>query len=693
MKYRPEIDGLKALAMMAVVLFHAGFGWFKGGFVGVDVFFVISGYLIATTLLSHLERGTFSLLEFYGRRARRILPVLFLVMAVSMVGAWFWLPPPDMADFSESLVASSYFVSNILFWLETGYWGTTNELKPLLHTWTLGIEAQFYLIFPVLMLVMMRFGRRWIPLGLISLGIISFLASQWGAYHLPSANFFLLPTRFWELLIGVGVGYYLLHKKPATRGSLTQDIIPEGLAILGLVFIAFAVLSYDETVPFPGFLALFPTLGTALILGFASPQTLIGQFLSTRLLVSLGILSYSIYLWHHPLLAFARHGSLTEPGAILRMTLVLLSIPLAYLSWRYVEQPFRTQNLLGPKGVVVLWLTGSFMFFNFAAVGYATGGFAGRFRQAPALVQISQAAKLNPLEQLSTQDLPDQIQRQGDPPMATLSTEQPYQNEQYNYGLSVTCDTSFTLSPDCRTSDSPEILVWGDSFAMQLVPGILASYPEAGLIQMTKSVCGPFFDVAPIVEPDYPASWSQRCLAFTDQLRQWLRTNDTIRYAVLSSPFSQYLLENAKLMLRNGEHVYTNGDLAVQEFANTLQELKSLGITPIIFAPPPTTQQDVGRCLTSAEWMGIGLEQCDFPLEEIAQERIMAYWFLSAFEDDYKIIRLDRLMCDRSRCKTHLDTTRLYRDGQHLTREGAIALGKQHNFYQLITEHSTLKIP
>jgi peptidoglycan/LPS O-acetylase OafA/YrhL len=680
MKYRPEIDGLKALAMVAVVLFHGGFEWFEGGFVGVDVFFVISGYLITTVLLPEIERGTFSLTRFYGRRARRILPALFLVMAVSMIGAWFWLPPRDMVDFSESIVASAWFVSNFLFWLETGYWGTTNELKPLLHTWTLGIEAQFYLIFPLLLLVIYRFGKRWIPTGLISLGIVSFLASRWGAYYWPSANFFLFPTRLWELFIGAGMAYYLLHTKPGKRGPLFQELIPEGLAILGLVLITFAVLAYDETVPIPGPLALFPTVGTALIIGFASPQTLVGQWLSQRLLVGIGTLSYGVYLWHHPLLAFARHSSLTEPSARLRIALILLSFPLAYLSWRYVERPFRTRTVISPKGMVIFGLVGAFVFFNFTAAAYVSQGFAGRLRQASPLVQISQGTKLHAVHPWSTQDLPEQIQLNASMPDPTL--------EQYNYGLNVTCDSSFTLSPDCRTSNAPEILVWGDSFAMQLVPGILASHPEARLIQMTKSVCGPFFDVAPIVEPDYPASWSQRCLTFTEQLREWLKSNDTIRYAVLSSPFSQYLLSHSKLMLRNGEQVYADIDLAIQEFTNTLMELKSLGIVPIIFAPPPATQEDVGRCLIRAEWMGMALDRCNFSLKEMAQERSMAYSFLSTFENDYKIISLNKLMCDRTQCNTHLGTTRLYRDGQHLTQEGAIALGKQYNFYRLITDPS-----
>jgi len=677
MKYRPEIDGLKALAMIAVVLFHAGFDWFDGGFIGVDIFLVISGYLITTTLLAEMKQGTFSLLSFYERRARRILPLLFLVMLASMVGAWFWLPPQDMVNFSESLVASSFFVSNMFFWLESGYWGTINELKPLLHTWTLGIEAQFYLIFPLLALITWRWGKRWLPTSLIGLGVVSFLGCQWGANHLPSANFFLLPTRLWEILMGAGVAIYLQPKKTLNQGWQSQELVHEGLPILGLVFILFAVFAFDQTVPFPGALALFPTLGTVLILGFASPRNLVGQLLSTRLLVVIGMLSYGVYLWHHPLLAFARHSHLTEPSALLRGTLVALSFPLAYLSWKYVEKPFRSSPWLNLKGVILVWLVGTMVFFNFGAVGYATEGFAGRSKQMSPLVQMPQPANLNALAEFPTQELLNPIQMDPPPWVPPM--------EQYNYGLSVTCDSSFTLSPDCRTSDAPEILVWGDSFAMQLVPGILASNPEARLIQMTKSVCGPFFDVAPIVEPNYPASWSQRCLTFTAQLRQWLQTNDTVRYAVLASPFSSYLRENARLMLRSGEQVYTDIEFALQEFTHTLAELKSLGVTPIIFAPPPSTQQDVGHCLTRAEWMGVDLSQCNFSPKEILPERTMAYQFLNALDEKYKIIWLDQLMCDRTQCKTHLEAIRLYRDGQHLTQEGALALGQRHHFYQLIT--------
>ena len=213
MKYRPEIDGLRALAVVPVILFHAGFEYFRGGFVGVDVFFVISGYLITTIIVSEQEAGTFSLLNFYERRARRILPALFLVMLVSTIAAYFWLAAPDLKDFSRSLMAVSVYLSNFLFLQETGYWDTEGELKPLLHTWSLAVEEQYYLLFPPFLMLMWRYRKRWMFGSILVIGVISLLASQWGSHRFPSANFFLLPTRAWELAIGAGIAFYFIYRK------------------------------------------------------------------------------------------------------------------------------------------------------------------------------------------------------------------------------------------------------------------------------------------------------------------------------------------------------------------------------------------------------------------------------------------------------------------------------------------------
>ena len=217
MKYRAEIDGLRALAVLPVILFHAGFEWFSGGFVGVDVFFVISGYLITTIIISEMAEGKFSIINFYERRARRILPALFFVMLACLPFAWLWLAPSDLRDFGQSLVAVSTFSSNILFWWESGYFDTAAELKPLLHTWSLAVEEQFYILFPLFLMLTWRLGIKTILILLSIVFLISLGVAVWGTQYathpkIISGAFFLLPTRGWELLIGVFAAFYILSR-------------------------------------------------------------------------------------------------------------------------------------------------------------------------------------------------------------------------------------------------------------------------------------------------------------------------------------------------------------------------------------------------------------------------------------------------------------------------------------------------
>ena len=206
MKYRKEIDGLRAVAVIPVILFHAGFPAFSGGFVGVDVFFVISGYLITTIILAEIERGTFSLVNFYERRIRRILPALFLVMFVCLPFAWLWLLPPEMKGFSQSLIAVSTFSSNILFWKTSDYWDTAGELIPLLHTWSLAVEEQYYVVFPLFLMLMWRFRKRWILSSFVVVAATSLLLAQWGAYQHPTATFYLAGDE------GLGAGYWCKYR-------------------------------------------------------------------------------------------------------------------------------------------------------------------------------------------------------------------------------------------------------------------------------------------------------------------------------------------------------------------------------------------------------------------------------------------------------------------------------------------------
>jgi peptidoglycan/LPS O-acetylase OafA/YrhL len=648
MNYRAEIDGLRAVAIISVILSHAGLVHFRGGFVGVDVFFVISGYLITTIILSEKERGTFSLVNFYERRARRILPALFLVMFVSLPFAWLWLMPSDMKDFSKSLVAVSTFASNILFWRETGYWGAANELKPLLHTWSLAVEEQYYVLFPLFLMLMWRFHKRWILSSFMVLAVISLVVAQWGAYNKPAANFFLLPTRGWELAIGASIAFYFLYRKQTIRTLLSHKSVDEVLGLVGLLMIGYAVYSFDETVPFPSFYALLPTIGAGLIILFSSPRTLVGRLLGTKLLVGTGLISYSAYLWHQPIFAFARHRSLTAPSEILFSALAVLTFPLAYLSWRYIERPFRNKGVVSRKATFSFAMIGSVVFIAIGLVGHISGGFNGR------------------------------------PTKSGLTLQSIEEKRKVNYGLSKICEGSFTLSPDCRTSDEPEILIWGDSHAMHLVQGIMASNPDAKIIQMTKSVCGPFFDVAPVALPDYPASWARGCLEFSGKVHEWLKANNTVKYVVISSPFNQYLSKGAALLFRSGDLVDANIDLAAKEFKKTLGELESMGITPIVFSPPPANGVDIGRCLARAEFLGLNLDKCNFRLDELIQDRLDSYNFIETIKENYRVVRLDNIICDSSLCKTHFGSTFIYRDGGHLSHEGSATLGRKNDFYRMI---------
>jgi peptidoglycan/LPS O-acetylase OafA/YrhL len=359
MKYRAEVDGLRALAVLPVIFFHAGFDWFSGGFIGVDVFFVISGYLITTIIISEMDDNNFSLIHFYERRARRILPALFLVMTACLFFAWAWLTPNELKAFGHSLIAVSTFSSNILFWLESGYFDSSTELKPLLHTWSLAVEEQYYILFPIFLLLTWQLGIRWIVMLLVMLFAISLGAAHWGAYTSPSANFYLLPTRGWELLMGVFAALYLKYNAHPRSIGLNQV-----LSFLGFSMIVYAIIVFDETTPFPSLYALVPTIGTGLLILSAVSGTIIQTILSLKPIVGIGLISYSAYLWHQPLLAFAKVRLLGETSDSLLFALCIASLLLAWISWQYVEKPFRNRSAVSRKFVFSFAL-GGISFFLF----------------------------------------------------------------------------------------------------------------------------------------------------------------------------------------------------------------------------------------------------------------------------------------------------------------------------------------
>lgn len=478
MDYRREIDGLRALAVLPVMLFHAGFEAFAGGFVGVDVFFVISGYLITTIIISELQRGTFSLLNFYERRARRILPALFVVMLVSIVLAWFWLLPADMKNFSQSLAAVTVFASNFLFWRESGYFDAAAELKPLLHTWSLAVEEQYYVFFPLFLMALWRLGKRCILLSMAIMFVASLLLAEWMSAASPAAAFFLMPTRIWELLIGAFAAFYLSRASDGVGNAR----LAEAGGWIGVLMILLPVFWYSKTTPFPGLYALVPTVGALLIILFATQQTLVGRFVGNRVFVGIGLISYSAYLWHQPLFAFARYMGFTSYDKLVFAGLCVLALVLAVVSWKFIEQPFRDKTLVGRRGIFAFALVGSAMFGCLGVWGHLKKGdvgqinsdqreFVGFFENArPEWRYTEKMALLDKYRaDCDFYDIPGY--RAGSPTVLPRPT----------------------IAVSCYTSAKPRdklVFVWGDSHAQQLHHGLRATLPaDIDVLQVASSGC------------------------------------------------------------------------------------------------------------------------------------------------------------------------------------------------------------
>lgn len=357
MWYRPEIDGLRAIAVGSVVLAHAGVGALAGGFVGVDVFFVISGYLITSLMLAEHTQGKFSLSTFYYRRARRILPALFVVLAACLPFGWWMMAPIEFSAFVRSMAAASVFLSNAYFWEKVGYFATSSELLPLLHTWSLAVEEQYYLLFPLLFLGVKRLASRALPLVLAGLIILSAGLAHWGAINKPDVNFFFSFSRFWEILVGALAAYL-----PALSPKRWHD----GPTLAGLGMIVAAVVGFSASTPTPSLPTFLPVIGTALVLIFGAHRGWGHRVLTLAPMIGLGAISYSVYLWHQPVFAFARLYFVTGVPAMVMAGLFVLVLALAWLSWRFVEQPFRRLPVFSKR---VVFLMAALGIAGFLALG------------------------------------------------------------------------------------------------------------------------------------------------------------------------------------------------------------------------------------------------------------------------------------------------------------------------------------
>jgi peptidoglycan/LPS O-acetylase OafA/YrhL len=450
-KYRPDVDGLRAVAVLAVVGFHAFPGTIRGGYVGVDVFFVISGFLISSVILTSLSEGSFTYRQFYARRIKRIFAAPIVVLAACSVAGWFVLLPEDFRQLGKHIAAGAGFVSNFAFWSEASYFDAAADTKPLLHLWSLGIEEQFYIVWPLLL--SLAWGRRWRPLALtLAILFCSFALNVVTSRTDPVAAFYSPATRFWELLVGCCLAYVTVQGLDRRKGGDLRSA-------LGLALIAVATIALDRESTFPGWLALLPTVGALLVIS-AGPQAWLNRtLLSNRVMVWFGLISFPLYLWHWPILSFVRIvGESEHPPREIRVAAVLASIVLAGLTYRFVERPIRF-GAYGSARIAALCVL-------MVAVGglgygtYASDGFESRFS-----LPIQEVARFR-----------------YDP------------REDYRAG---TCflwpDQHETGFKNCI--GSAEVFLWGDSHAAQLYPALRKAVP--GVAQFTKSLCPPFLGADP----------------------------------------------------------------------------------------------------------------------------------------------------------------------------------------------------
>lgn len=464
MTYRPEIDGLRSIAVLSVLLFHLGVPVITGGFTGVDVFFVISGYLITGILMRDLSEGRFSLAEFYRRRALRILPALAVVLIATVILSRWALLPSEIATLGRSVVAALLFVSNIFFWSELDYFNPDAKENPLLHTWSLGVEEQFYIFVPIGMWLIYRYARRALIWIFAASVLGSFVLSAWAVEPMPRASFYLLPTRYWEL--GAGALLALADFRAGGRMRIAPTLA-QGLAGLGLILIAVGLFGLSADSVFPGPAALWPVLGAVALIA-AGGESFAGRILSMRGPVWMGKISYSLYLWHWPLIVLWKLRTDPYFSALEIVVIGALSIVMAALSTRFVEQPFRHIPKTRPTGRILV------MAALVLAVGSALGW---GLSQRPGLL------------------------RQHDPEVIALDGyadyfDQPEFRALWQYhkchldprsGGFKRYDAAACLAQD----DRPTVLVFGDSHAAHIWEGLARARPDLNVVQASSTNCRP----------------------------------------------------------------------------------------------------------------------------------------------------------------------------------------------------------
>ncbi|WP_420991455.1 acyltransferase family protein [Cupriavidus sp. 30B13] len=615
--FRPDIEGLRAIAVLSVITFHAWPDMLAGGFIGVDIFFVLSGFLISRNILKDLGQGNFSITTFYEHRIRRLFPALFFVLIVCSILAYQLFAPAPLVRFGQSLAATALFSSNIYFGTHTGYFDESAQLQPLLHTWSLSVEEQFYVLFPIFLAFLWKKKRSALPASLISLAVLSLAFSVWAAHFHSSAGFFLPLSRGYEFLLGTAI----VFAKPERISARTTD----ALSVVGLCLVAGSIALITEQMPFPSALAFLPGLGVALlILTGSTRSTAISRLLGMQPLRYVGKISYSLYLWHWPILAFSKHYFLTDSlSEIQTRFAVALVFLISAASYQYIEKPFRYgsfgKTALFSSGVGLITVTCAW-----SASLVMASGFPYRF--SPTSLQL--------------------FSYEGD---FNKRRNQCHGSNHQHIAYDKNCIYG-------NASDPPTLAVWGDSHGaeLSLALGEHMSHRAQSVLQITYSSCPPALNYTPKDRPD--------CRTHNEEALLGLKSDPRIRTVVLVAYYRKYLDDQWPTMTAGLEQ--------------TVRELRQAGKAVILVNPIPTFSYNVPDALGLRASRNDGVPNVQMPLNAYLRENALPLASLKMIANatGARQVRPEDILCTGGSCFATVGGMPAYFDNNHLSLQGARAL-------------------
>lgn len=639
MQYRADIDGLRAIAVLAVVLFHLKLEVFSGGFVGVDVFFVISGFLITTIIRQEIEQKTFSFVGFYERRFRRILPAMFVMLVSVLIVSSFLFDPAKYQTVGESAVSTLLFGANVYFEHAVGYFDTHAETKPLLHMWSLGVEEQFYIFLPFLLIFLhSRMTAPNVSKLVFAILVISFVAASFKISHKPTEVFYLLHFRAWELL----AGSLLAYLKPLNAATKASQI----LSLLGLFLIVSSVLGFDSKTPFPGPFAMVPVLGASLIIWAGHSGNFVSRVLSLKLLVWFGLISYSLYLWHWPVIAFAEQLALAGYELTQPWLLFGVSTLFAYLSWRLVETPVRRKTAgFSPQRIVMAGGMASAMLIILSSMVIFSSG----------LPQRLYGSELTAFNQ------------DGEVWQHWNECERRSKNMRSVESLCSLGEKNAEVS----------VVVWGDSHAISMAPAIDAALKRNGIkgVFIARNGCPPLLQTGRLNKP--------ACLQFNDAVAEYVDTHSNLTAAMLVSRWSVFatgqLYGQSEKVIHLVDHAEQHGDaLNLEVFERGLERtvdvLAKRGMGVMIVEQVPETYHDVpsisylANQFSKLDLRGFMPKVTEF---EARQSGVTAVFSRIAKLENVRFFAPAQFLCSSGYCEIALENTPLYTDDNHLSVAGA----------------------